>query len=688
MAATNAYHNYIRALRPTDFTAKHHLLAVPSPFSKEVGLAVRRALWALVLFVAVSSGNAFAHAYVVAAQPPADRGGAHVAGTVGLNFDEPIDLVDTNALEVLAPDGTRIDKHDARIDPQDATRVVVSVPNPLPRGIYTVAWRVISADSHVVHGTYRIGNEVALTGSAVAQTASPYDPSAPLASTLRWLGLVGALLATGALFLRIFCVDRLRDDFPHGDAIARYCALGGLGAIVVACVPAVVLQAAAATGTFGSGIRATLFATPWGWSIIVRIVAALVTFALAWRNERKARFSAAALLAVVLVTFSSTGHAMAQTGTFERSIAVLIDFTHLLAGGAWIGGVFVLTLTLLHAVRHDAFELAATRRLLGAFTPVASIAVGVVVATGLYATSLHIDTIASFVGSAYGQVLLVKIACVVTLLAFGLRHFGVGAGIHEFDRADATMIVESFVGLVVLALSAILAGQMPPVQAAALPSSLASIVLALLCVVIIVRFFAIARHARTNAGAGPRVAFALDAILVVLAATFLVSSVAGRFVRISSPSMYPDMQLGDVVWLDRITYRLRAPRDGDIVAYTPAPSQDIFGRVVASGGDTIAMRDGIVQRNGAALSEPYVPQPASYDLGVANDTLSVDGSPLDAAAPPKALWQAPDRVPDGFYLLLGDNRNYAIDSHTLGLARGSFDRPLLVVWPPSRIHVP
>jgi signal peptidase I len=113
--------------------------------------------------------------------------------------------------------------------------------------------------------------------------------------------------------------------------------------------------------------------------------------------------------------------------------------------------------------------------------------------------------------------------------------------------------------------------------------------------------------------------------------------------------------------------------------------------VIGMPGDTIAISNGIVSRNGTPLHESYENQPPSYDLAIRKYGIYVDGDPLDAHSanvPPPALWQAPDRIPDGFYFVLGDNRNYSDDSHVWGFVRRrSFvGRAFLILWPLDRLH--
>ena len=54
---------------------------------------------------------------------------------------------------VISPGGERVDKRDAAIDSADAAHVSVSV-NPLTPGKYTVRYRALSADGHLVSGAW------------------------------------------------------------------------------------------------------------------------------------------------------------------------------------------------------------------------------------------------------------------------------------------------------------------------------------------------------------------------------------------------------------------------------------------------------------------------------------------------------------------------------------------------------
>jgi signal peptidase I len=187
----------------------------------------------------------------------------------------------------------------------------------------------------------------------------------------------------------------------------------------------------------------------------------------------------------------------------------------------------------------------------------------------------------------------------------------------------------------------------------------------------------------------------LDALIAAgLAALFLITFVI-RTYYIPSISMIPTLTVHDVLLVDQIAYRFGHPHFGDVAVFIPpVPSQGnaFVKRVIGVPGDTIAIEDGVVYRNGKPLAEPYENQQPRYDLQIKKYEIYVDGQPLDPKAadiPPKRLWQAPDRIPNGYYFMLGDNRNYSDDSHVWGFAQGAkiTGRAFFIVWPLKRMRV-
>jgi signal peptidase I len=199
-----------------------------------------------------------------------------------------------------------------------------------------------------------------------------------------------------------------------------------------------------------------------------------------------------------------------------------------------------------------------------------------------------------------------------------------------------------------------------------------------------------------------------------LLALFLVTFVIRPY-YIPSVSMVPTLQVGDVVLVDEIAYHLHHPQPGDVAVFeppVPSAGDNFIKRVIGVPGDTIAVYGGSVYRNGAALIEPYENQAPRYDLRIENYGISVRDpgagwtrlSPQAANIPPRGAWQVPNRVPEGFYFMLGDNRNYSDDSHVWGFAQTSggyasgplsgrkvrahfAGRAFLTLWPWARFHI-
>jgi len=199
----------------------------------------------------------------------------------------------------------------------------------------------------------------------------------------------------------------------------------------------------------------------------------------------------------------------------------------------------------------------------------------------------------------------------------------------------------------------------------------------------------------------------LDAFIVAgLVALFLITFVVRTFF-IPSGSMEPTLQIHDVLLVNEFEYRLSKPHDGDIVVFPPPipTTNDFIKRLIGSPGETLRIHNGVVFRDGKALVEPYIAQKPAYEMEIKNYNVYVDGTPLDptqANIPPRSRWKAPDRIPEGCYFMMGDNRNNSEDSHIWGFSQlgGTFatgpeaghkagftGHAFVLFWPPNRIGI-
>ena len=99
----------------------------------------------------VAPPSAFAHASLIGTTPTRgavlDRSPAQVV----LRFDESVSTV-AGSVRVFDGDVRRVDSGD--VSKPSSDEVAVGLPAALADGTYTVAWRVLSADSHPIRGAF------------------------------------------------------------------------------------------------------------------------------------------------------------------------------------------------------------------------------------------------------------------------------------------------------------------------------------------------------------------------------------------------------------------------------------------------------------------------------------------------------------------------------------------------------
>jgi signal peptidase I len=185
-------------------------------------------------------------------------------------------------------------------------------------------------------------------------------------------------------------------------------------------------------------------------------------------------------------------------------------------------------------------------------------------------------------------------------------------------------------------------------------------------------------------------------------AIFLVTrALLVEMYKIPTPSMQRTLMVGDFLVVDKLVYgpeipfthlrlpALRHPRRGDVIVFKwPSnPSVNFVKRVVGVPGDTLLMKDGVLYRNGRALTESYVTH-SSPDTDLATDDFRWQRDYLvKSARASESYWPSrnnwgPLTIPPSDYFVLGDNRDNSLDSRYWGFVPDSLvrGRPLFVYF--------
>ena len=160
----------------------------------------------------------------------------------------------------------------------------------------------------------------------------------------------------------------------------------------------------------------TAFGRLWLWRLVLAMM--LLGTLLLWQGAlvKRAVCRLVVILAGLLAaSLAGTGHAVMLTGA-PGGLLVTAQALHLLAAGAWLGGLLPLGWVLWHGAREtdmtkrDDFALVLSR-----FSTLGTLVVGVVAATGIVSAVLIVRDLHQAIAAPYGRVLIAKI-CVFLLM--------------------------------------------------------------------------------------------------------------------------------------------------------------------------------------------------------------------------------------------------------------------------------
>ncbi len=350
----------------------------------------------------------------------------------------------------------------------DGRVATVSLPD-LADGVYTVSYQVVSTvDGHATAGAFAFVVDPTGTQAPPATDALTTTPAVDgWAVGARWIGLTGALVALGSLMVWM----RSRRLLPAAGAhppwwlVAAAACLGfaGLAAYLWLSARPIVEAVPERIDGFPLDFAAPYGSTPFANAMRLALLGAFATatLALAAGAFNRARGGAVAVLAALASAGALAGMAMsAHAAALGGPGAALIDWGHLLAVAAWLGGLPAVAI--LAGRRSPDGTRVGARQLLRRHGPMAMVAAPVVALTGIANSPLVLGSSRDLVASEYGNLLIAKAVLLSVAVAIGaVNHFSLrGRG-----RAHVVALVGAEVLVAAVAVS--VAATMVTVQPAA-----------------------------------------------------------------------------------------------------------------------------------------------------------------------------------------------------------------------------
>lgn len=413
---------------------------------------------ALVLLGAVAGATTvLAHALPVASNPAPGAILAQPPSSVSMTFNEAPEPA-LSYIDVLDTTGRHHETGHAAASPSDPRTLTVAVTG-LGKGVYTVAWRTVAADDgHRITGSYAFGVDVLPPAPVAAQEQPATSALTPLGVTARALYYVAVVLLLGGIAVALLAGPAVWGRLRRPLLGASVAAVAGAAGITAA-------QLTAAGGGWGQ-----LLGTSLTGSLLTRLLPALLAvpallLAITASSALARRLMAAA---GALTALSALGDAAATHASTESlaALSVALQWVHLLAAGAWIGGLGALVAVLGTVPREQ------RARLLERAAAAAAACLVLVAGTGVLRSIGPLGSWAALVTTLYGALILAKLGLIGVLAALGAlnrlnarRPGGLEAG---FRRVSSVQVVA---GVLALVLASALVNVAPPAAVTAVAQS-------------------------------------------------------------------------------------------------------------------------------------------------------------------------------------------------------------------------
>lgn len=382
------------------------------------GVSALVALAVVLMTLFVSSVPALAHATLVRSEPVDGSVVASAPRRFTLTFSEPVSPL---VLRLVDPDGASHALTDYLVEGE---QVGVAAPT-LGGGTHVLSWRVVSADGHPIGGSVVFSVGAPSAGGTPDVSESVDQPLRMAIWAARFCLYAGLFFGVGGVFFQAWVAA--------GSASARGF-VSGMLALGFATAPlSAGLQGLDALGLplaalAGSSIWDAGLSTSYGITAIAAFLVLCIASAALVLDGVATRVLALAGIVGVGLALATSGHASAAEPQWLMRPAV---FLHGVGIAYWTGAMVPLAVLLF---RRDRDAVAALFR----FSHAAPFAIAPLVVAGVVLAVVQVQTPAALVETAYGDILLAKLALVLVLFALAAINRWWLAGPVKDGDAQAT----------------------------------------------------------------------------------------------------------------------------------------------------------------------------------------------------------------------------------------------------------
>ncbi|EAD5764350.1 TPA: copper resistance CopC/CopD family protein [Listeria innocua] len=402
-----------------------------------------------------------AHAYLENSNP-ADQSHIKTAPEkVTLVFNEEIEA-DFPLIEVKDSSGKQVETGKTSVSKKNNHMVEASLPAELKADVYSVSWRVVSADGHAVTGiiSFKLGDTKATFQESEVPSCGADLQISSIQKAILYIGFslfIGVLVFGLGLYPR---KEQISEKISGRLKKVTWIALALLG---VALFMQLFVQTSITTGvsiseSFGPSKLAAFLTTKTGYiwisEFIVWLLLAIFTIMMFFKNKQWSWFALlteSALIGYLIFAKAQNGHAAASA---DKIVSITADMLHMIAASVWVGGILVLLFVLPKTGK--------AREVWSRFAIIAIIAVASILVSGLLMAVMNIGQMSNLFTTNYGKILLFKIGLFLLMALLGLGHY-IYLKLKNKKLPFKTILIELIIGTIILIVASVLTNvQTPP----------------------------------------------------------------------------------------------------------------------------------------------------------------------------------------------------------------------------------